>query len=330
MDERKNPEWQRQSESPAVYSAEERRAVETYIQNAFGPIERVYVDAAPQLARVDVVVCAPGKGRSVYTLCTIGMGARRMAVGQEKGEHNQAFAELQLLLPASWHIDEAAWPFQLLKETARRAYLPGGAVELGSAYHGAVPQESGFCAVLAAPPAVQGKLPPRVLLPGGKMVNFFLLMPLLPEEWRYMRARKSTFALFRRMAAGGGVVAAPGRKSCVDENNWFASDIAPFVWTQDARGASLGLTDMSFCAERFARSGRTPDGALWARTARACFLEMKPPLEGETPVFAGTGGVLLITGTQPAALRRFALHLRDGCETPQLDNWIKKALEETI
>lgn len=145
-----------------------------------------------------------------------------------------------------------------------------------------------------------------------------------------MRARKSTFALFRRMAAGGGVVAAPGRKSCVDENNWFASDIAPFVWTQNARGASLGLTDMSFCAERFARSGRTPDGALWARTARACFLEMKPSLEGETPVFAGTGGVLLITGTQPAALRRFALHLRDGCETPQLDNWIKKALEETI
>lgn len=320
---------QKSAEAVALYSAAERRAVETYITNAFGPIERMYFDAVPQLARVDIAVCAPSEGRSVYTLCTIGVGAQRMAVTQKDAERNRAFAELQLLLPASWDLARDSWPLELLKATAQHAYRPGGAIVLGSVYRGAVPQQSGFCAVLAAPPVVQGNLPPRVLLPDGKMVSFYLLMPLLPEEYRYLRARGSTFALFRRMAASGGVVAAPGRKSCVDESNWFAEDIAPFVWAQDARGASLGLADMSFCAERFARCGAKPNGALWARTARACLLRMKPPLEGEMPVFAGTGGVLLVTGAQPEALRRFALHLRDGCQTPALDAWIKEGMEET-
>lgn len=324
MDEQKN------AEPVALYSEAERRAVKTYIQNACGPIERVYVEASPRLVRVDVAVCPPTEERGVYTLSTIGMGARRMAVTQEQGERNLAFAELQLLLPADWDLERDSWPLQLLAATARHAYTPGSAIALGSVYHGAVPPESGFCAVLAAPPNVRDKLPPRVLLPGGKMVNFFLLMPLLSEEYRYLRARGSTFALFRRLAAAGGAVAAPGRKSCVDEKNWLAEDIAPFVWTQDELGASVSLTDMSFCAARFAHHGTKPDGALWARTARACYAHMPHAPQERAPIFMGNGGVLWIGGTDEATLRRFILHLCDGCRTPALDAWIKEGLEETI
>lgn len=321
---------QQKSEPVALYSEAERRAVKTYVQNAVGPIERVYVEGAPKLVRVDVAVCPPTEERGVYTLSTIGMGARRMAVSQKDAERNRAFAELQLLLPADWDLERDNWPLRLLAATARHAYSPGGAIALGSVYRGAVPPESGFCAVLAAPAAVRDKLPPRVLLPGGKMVNYFLLIPLLPEEYRYLHARGSTFALFRRLAAVGGAVAASGRKSCVDEKNWLAEDIAPFVWSQDELGASVRLSDMGFCAARFSHHGTKPDGALWARTARACYAHMPHAPQESAPIFMGNGGVLWVGGADEAVLRRFILHLRDGCQTPALDTWIKEGMEETI
>lgn len=325
-----SPENGKNEAPPAVYSTDERRALEEYIQSALGPIERVYFDAAPELAQVDVVLCSMGRDCALSALCTVGVGARRMAVGQEEAEHNKAFAELMILLPPGWDLSCDSWPIDLLKATARHAYQSGTAIEIASAYHGALPPESGFYAVLATPGATQNEAPTCVLLPSGKMVNLITLLPILEEEWRYMQARGSSFALFRRLTDHDALVFTPGRESCVDEDNWFDEDIAPFVWTQDSCGAVVSLTDMNFCAGQFARIGAKPDGSLWAQAARAFYTRMDHPSQETAPVFVGSGGVFWVNSADDAALRRFILRFCDLCQAEQLDTWIRKGLENTL
>lgn len=324
-----SPENEKNKALPAVYSAEERRALEEYIQSVLGPIERVYFDATPGFAQVDVVLCSMGEDCTLSTLCTVGVGARRMAVGQEEAEHNKAFVELTILLPPDWDLSRDSWPIDLLKATARHAYQFGTAIEVASAYRGALPPESGFYAVLAAPGATRNEAPSHVLLPSGKMVNLITLLPILEEEWRYMQARGSSFALFQRLADHDALVFTPGRESCVEEDNWFDEDIAPFVWTQGTREAVVSLTDMSFCAGQFAHIGAKPNGALWAQAARAFYNQMDHPLQETMPIFVGNGGGFWISSTDAAALRRFILRFYDLCQAEQLDTWIRKGLENT-
>lgn len=211
------PEGKQERVPEEPYTADERETIERYIGDAFGPIGRTYYDGGNTPPRIDIAVTEPVESRSFYTLTTIGMGAHRMEVPPELAEKNQSFAELTVCLPPDWNLMRDTWPFHVLQETARRPFREHDHISVGSAYRGEMMRGSGFHGVLILPAAVREGSRSRLMLADGKVVNFYLLLPILEEEWNYILARHDSYALWQRYAQrGGSIVVDPARESCVD------------------------------------------------------------------------------------------------------------------
>ena len=212
--ERKRDETERR----AFYTDDELASLEGYIRDAFGHIGRMFYDAGGgEGFRVDVAVSEPAEERDFYTLTTVGMGAHRMDVPAELTERNQSFAELTMLLPPDWDLMNDTWPFRVLQETARRPFAEFEYISVGNAYRGAMMEGSGFHGVLVIPATTFGGRPTRLMVPGGKIVNFYLLLPIYEEEWDYIARHQDSYAFWALYAERvGSVVVDPERGSCVD------------------------------------------------------------------------------------------------------------------
>ena len=210
--------WAEQLEARATYSAFERDAIERYIEEAFGPIARTYYDADDEDVRVDIAVTEPTEERRFYTLLTIGMGAHRMQVPKALEERNAAFAELSVCLPPDWDFVNDGWPFHLLKTMARFPFRNHSMLGVGNAYHGALTRGSGFAGAFVIPAATQSGVSTRLMLPGGKIVNYYLLLPLWEDEWRYIIERRDAASFWEHYTERiGSIVVDPERESCVDD-----------------------------------------------------------------------------------------------------------------
>ena len=207
------------------YSDDERGALEGYIRDAFGHIGRMFYDAGGEGFRVDVAVSEPSEERDFYTLTTVGMGAHRMDVPAELAEKNQSFAELTMLLPPEWDLMNDTWPFRVLKETARRPFAEFAHISAGNAYRGVMMEGSGFYGVLVLPATTFGGRPTRLMVPGGRIINFYLLLPIYEDEWVYIVRHQDSYAFWTMYAERvGSVVVDPERESCLsredEETEW--------------------------------------------------------------------------------------------------------------
>ena len=317
------------------YGEDERRAIEAYIADAFGPVGRVYYELDGDVPHIDLAVCEPGRGRPLYTAATVGLGAFRLSVPEELEERNRSFAELTMLLPRGWDFAEDGWPLTTLKSLAREIVVSRDGAPLGgNAYYlsGEEREASGFAAVLVVPASVREGSEPRVMIPGGKIVNFYLLVPIYEEEWDYIFARGSSARLWQRMAEHGvGAFVQPGRERCVDPETWFDEDIVPFYYGENpARGEYyLGLSDFTYLADRFAAQGVEPDGPVWERIARECLRDAEWRDTDEIE-FSSSGEMLLLESGNETLLRRFALLLHDSCEDGEtFAPLLIKSMEET-
>lgn len=199
------------------YTDEEREVVERYIGEAFGPIARTFYDVDGDRMPVDIAVTEPDAARRFYTLTTVGMGAHRMEVPEELAERNQAFAELTVCLPPEWDLMRDSWPFHMLKETARHPFAHRDLLSVGNAYHGAVMHGSDFDATFVIPAATRGTTSTRLMMPNGRIINFYLLLPLYEDEWDYIVSRKDSYSFWERYSERiGSVVVDPERESCID------------------------------------------------------------------------------------------------------------------
>ena len=206
-----------ESEARAVYTDEERNVVERYIADAFGPIGRTYYDGDEESLRVDIAVSEPTADRQFYTLATIGMGANRMRVPKALEERNAAFAELTVCLPPDWDFVNDVWPFHMLKTAARFPFDNHDMLGVGNAYHGAVMHGSDFDATFVIPAATRGTTSTRLMMPNGRIINFYLLLPLYEDEWDYIVSRKDSYSFWERYSERiGSVVVDPERESCID------------------------------------------------------------------------------------------------------------------
>ena len=204
----------------ARYSEAERDTLERYLGDAFGPVTRTFYDIGGDSPRLDVAVAEPSPGRDFYTLATVGMGANAMNVPRELREHNHAFAELTVCLPPDWDLMHDTWPFYMLQETARLPFTRDDLLGVGNAYHGPMLRGSGFSALLVTPAASRPGVSTRLMLPGGKIVNFYLLLPLYEEEWREIVDNNSAFGFWERYARrGGSVVVDPERERCTADTD---------------------------------------------------------------------------------------------------------------
>lgn len=301
------------------YTDEERQGIEAYLADAFGPVARVYYEMDADTPHIDLAVCEPTEGRPLYTLTTLGMGAFRQRVPQELEEKNQAFAELTMLVPEGWDFEQS-WPLTMLKEIAHLITddYEETAPQAGYVYgcSDGLREESGFFAVLVAPASVREGNAPRVMLAGGKIVNFYLLVPIYEAEWEYIRERGSSYRLWERLAAQGiGAFVQPGRKSCIDPETWFDEEIAPFLYAEHgALGCWLLLDDFSVCAALFEEQGVVPNGFVWEDIVRT-LLDTMPPGEYRNIKYNSAEDMLQVEMDcgDEKALRRLALRLRDIC-----------------
>ncbi|MBQ6586257.1 MAG: suppressor of fused domain protein [Coriobacteriales bacterium] len=174
-----------------VYSDQELEEFDAYVERAFGPYDSVLHEIASPDIHLDVVIVPPSPGRDHLMLLTMGAGAYRMDVPSQFAKYELEYAEYAICLPADWNLesgdDRDYWPVRLLKDAGRLpvscdTWLGYGHTmqndEDGSPYAPGVGFNS---AMLAALPQADGKVA-ELRMSNGKLINFYLLLPLYPEE----------------------------------------------------------------------------------------------------------------------------------------------------
>lgn len=174
-----------------LYKEEEVEALESYIDKIFGKFNDVFHELVSPDIHCDIYIIEPTPECNYYTLVTGGMGAYSMPVS----ESENSFAELVIYLPPDWKIKSADekdyWPIRWLKILARLPITEGAYLDAGHTIPaGKIIEGTGFDCIMLLN-ATEGKdeegdfIPAKVMLPTGKKINFYTLVPLYPQETLY-------------------------------------------------------------------------------------------------------------------------------------------------
>lgn len=180
---------------PAIGDSEQIDAIVEHIERHVGEIAMVFHEIVSDLVHIDVHHVPPETGREFHTLITTGMSDKPMTVPE--GAEEFRFAELVLCLPPDWKLtredfaDEVNyWPIRLMKELARLPHEYD--TWLGSGHsvpNGDPPQpyapNTRFCCAAIVPAFRFGKEFLRLELPDERVVNFYSIWPLLPDETEF-------------------------------------------------------------------------------------------------------------------------------------------------
>lgn len=290
---------------PAGYPPAERGAVEAYIQRALGTPERVYYDATQSAHPVDVAVIPPTQQENFFRLVTIGMGARRMEVPPELRETNQAFAELVVFLPPDWNPDSGdPWPFQWLRRAAETPWLHAGTVFSG--------RVGDYTAVLVSWPALREGCSGRMMLESGKVINFYQLYPLLPDEDAYRKLRGVQRLWDRMKEYEVSPIVASRRESCCAMAEWFDQEIAPFAM-EEKDGVWYGWLHLKGLGSHYRNAAYPRDAGGWRELCRRfCgkYGWQGLALHSQRDLF-------YVTAQDEDLLRPFLLAFHDFCDVPE-------------
>lgn len=301
------------AEAPAGYTREERAEVEGYIQRAYGKPGRVYYDATRREHPVDIAVIPPTEWENFCRLVTIGMGARRMNVPPELRETNQAFAELAVFLPPDWDPDSGdTWPFQWLRRAAEAEWLQPGTVFSG--------RIGVYTALLVSWPSVRTDCVGRVILKSGKVINFYQLYPLLPDEDAYRKLRGVRRLWSRMREYGVSPIVQPDRGSCCGD--WFDEDIAPFA-IEKKEGVWYGWLHLKGLGPFYREPVYPRDAEGWQALCRR-FCEK---YDWQDVTLHAREDLFYITAADEDTLRPFLLAFHDLCDMPEQ---VAALLEEAL
>src|SRR5690349_1134473 len=142
-------------------------AIDAHVAKYVGPAEHVFHELVSERVHIDVHVVHPGATHPYWFLYTTGMSARPMTLPD--GYDATPYAELSILLPPTWQVDEASfkderwyWPIRWLKQLAR------------------LPHE--YATWLGACHTIPNGDPPRPFVDGTKLAGMLLLGSItLPE-----------------------------------------------------------------------------------------------------------------------------------------------------
>ncbi len=182
---------------PFYYDEEERTALESYIEKTFGKIDEVFHEIDSPDIHCDIYVIKPTPERNYYTLVTGGMGAFQMYTPEDYP--SSPFAELAINLPPTWNIksedEKDYWPIRWLKNLARlpinhQTYLGYGHT-IPVSYDGEPLEGTNFDCLLLVGVTTDEKdeegnhLWACTELPSEKVVAFYQVVPLYPEETNF-------------------------------------------------------------------------------------------------------------------------------------------------
>lgn len=176
--------------APEMYLKEEMDAIEAHIMTYFGNYDKVFHELVSPDIHVDIAVIEPSQERNYYILCTMGMGAHRMAVPPEQEEQERA--ELLICLPPDWNLEQTDeekwyWPLRWLKILARLPIEEDTWLGWGHTIPNGEPfaENTRFTTMMLLNPGAFDKAAKSCALPGGGTVNFYQLIPLYEEESQF-------------------------------------------------------------------------------------------------------------------------------------------------
>ena len=295
---------------PEVYTEEEMEAVEGHIQQYFGKFENVFHEIVSPDIHVDICMVPPTEERDYYTLVTMGMGAHRMNVPKELAEYKLERAELAIVLPADWKLDQESmkdekwyWPIRLLKSLARLPIASDTWLGFGHTMDNQedFAENTKLCAAILTGPQGTQDGSEVCPLPGGEEVNFYQVIPLYEDELEYKLAHDAD-ALLDKMN-GISFVVNPTRQDAITRGTLSSDDF-------DGE-----MDDASYHLESIEEKG-LPIDPINAYNHMAIYLRwcMEHDLMGEE-FLAEYGDVVEKVKTDPASvdLRAFIQNELDGC-----------------
>ena len=179
---------------------------------------------------LDIFVVAPTEERPFLTLITAGMSDAPMDAPKDEWKR----AELCFLLPADWPLERAEWDesrewtLLWLKYLARLPHQNGGWLGYGHTVPNGDPPQP----LDDSTQAVSVMLIPPVSLPerfarlrvgdsNADIINFWALVPLLPDELRMKLQAKTPTLLEKMEKAKLSDILEPGRQSVLRRRGFF-------------------------------------------------------------------------------------------------------------
>ncbi len=207
-------------------------AISDHIERHIGPAPMVFHELVSDLVHIDVHHVPPDADRDFHTLITSGMSDRPMTVPE--GAEAYRFAELVLCLPEEWPVtmeafkdDRNYWPVRLLKELAR---LPheydtwlgvGHTVPNGGDQPTAYAKNTRLTCALIVPAVPFGRDFRELEMPDGRIINFYVVWPLLPEEVAFKMKHGYDKLVNRMLDAGVTDIIDVDRRSGLRRRWWW-------------------------------------------------------------------------------------------------------------
>ena len=170
------------------YTDEEIQCVENHIDTYFGHFENVLHEIVSPDLHIDLAIIPPNEQKDYYTVVTMGMGAFKMNVPENKNDNRM---ELVMYFPKDWNLNSANehdyWPIRELKTLARFPLMNDTWLSAGHTITNGNPfsEYTGYNGFIIANVAA---VPPdayQCTLPNGEDVWFYQAIPLYEEELMY-------------------------------------------------------------------------------------------------------------------------------------------------
>lgn len=193
-----------------LYSQNDALALEDYITQQYGEVETVFHELKSPDIHLDIYVIKPTQQENYYKLVTVGVGAYQMQVPQNLQGLGMDRAELVIFLPSDWNIkgikDVDYWPIRMMKMVGRlpivcKTWIGEGhsiASQDGNPYAENTRQNSCF---LLCSMSEEGEAR-SLLLPSGKKVRFYEIIPTYQEEMDY-KLQNGCQALVQKLYENG-------------------------------------------------------------------------------------------------------------------------------
>ncbi len=155
----------------------------------------------------------PTPDRPFHTLVSCGLSAAPMAVPDDQAEV-PTFAELMLLLPFQWPVDEAgfqhpatAWPLRVLASIASFPHTQNAWLAAGHSLPNGDPPAPfakglDFCGVMLAPPMSLAPEARSFVRADGQRVALYGVLPVFERELE-LKQQEGASALLKRFDAAG-------------------------------------------------------------------------------------------------------------------------------
>ncbi|MBR4163804.1 MAG: suppressor of fused domain protein [Solobacterium sp.] len=193
-----------------LYTDSEIEELDGFICEAFGEYKNVFHEIASPDIHLDVCIVEPTEEDPYYKLVTMGAGAYKMNIPEKWKKYELDYAEYVIYLPKEWNLDSGEetdyWPIRTLKDVARLpiwydTWLCYGHTtqsdEEGSTYA----TNTGFnSVVLKFAENKKGDI--RLIMSSGKVINFYEIIPLYPEELQF-KMENNADDLFKKLEEKG-------------------------------------------------------------------------------------------------------------------------------